>query len=154
MRLAALRTAGRVHQPKERTTAPERISAVRQAAQQRRERLLSSERVPSRGGAAKARPPFAARAAEGEPASMDRYSRSAYCLVPWRSAIRRRSSSRGYGLGVTRRQSRSLSGANRARNPEQPRSVKKRSAAASVGVRHADSEQGDRPICQIKEPSL
>jgi hypothetical protein len=35
-------------------------------------------------------------------------------------------------LGVTRCRSRSLSGANRARNPERPRSLKKRSAAARL----------------------
>ncbi|MBV8135861.1 MAG: hypothetical protein JO121_09570 [Deltaproteobacteria bacterium] len=37
-------------------------SAVRQAAQQRRERLLSGERLSSRGGSADARKPFATRA--------------------------------------------------------------------------------------------
>ena len=38
------------------------------------------------------------------------------------------------------------SGPNRARNPERPRSVKKGSAAASVGVRRADREEGDRSV--------
>src|SRR5262249_36864267 len=52
------------HQPEERTTAPERISTVRQAAQQRRERLLSGERVSSRGGSAETRAAFATRLRE------------------------------------------------------------------------------------------
>jgi hypothetical protein len=38
------------------------------------------------------------------------------------------------------------SGANRARNPEQPRSIEKGSAGAPVGVRLADCQQGDRSV--------
>jgi len=51
------RLAGFTNQQIE-TTAPERISAVRQAAQQRRQGLLSGDRVSSRGGGAEARTPF------------------------------------------------------------------------------------------------
>jgi hypothetical protein len=39
-------------------------------------------------------------------------------------------------------------------DPEQSGSVKKGSAAASLGVRHADFEQGDRSVHAITEPSL
>jgi len=36
-------------------------------------------------------------------------------------------------------------------NPEQPRSLKKGSAAARLGVRHADCEQGDRSVRAIAD---
>ena len=39
-------------------------------------------------------------------------------------------------------------------NPEQPRSLKKGSAAARLGVRHADRDQGDRSLRSMREPSL
>ena len=39
-------------------------------------------------------------------------------------------------------------------NPEKPRFVKKGSAAAQVGVRHADRKQGDRSLRAIEELSL
>ena len=46
------------------------------------------------------------------------------------------------------------SGTNRAPNREQPRSVKKGSAAAPVGVRRAHCDQGDRCVPAIRVPSL
>jgi hypothetical protein len=73
----------------------------------------------------------------------DGHSCSANHFVPCGFTLRRRSSPRGHGLGVTCGRSRPLSGANRARNPEQPPSGKKGSAAAPVGVRPADCQQGD-----------
>jgi len=72
LRLATFRPVGGLHQPEERTTAPERIPAVRQAARQRGERLLSGERVSSRGGGSEARTPIAPPAAKSNSASMDR----------------------------------------------------------------------------------
>ena len=75
---------------------------------------------------------------------------SANHFVPRRFTLHSRSSPRGYGLGVTCCCSRSLSGAHRARNPERPRSVKKGSAIASVGLRYADREQGDRSLRSLK----
>jgi hypothetical protein len=47
----------------------------------------------------------------------------------------------------------SFSQADRELDPEERRSVKKGSAAASVGVRHTDGKQGHRSFRAIKEPS-
>src|SRR5262249_8095136 len=55
----------------------------------------------------------------------------------------------GSQRGRAHRCSRSLSGGNRVRNSEQPRSVKKGSAAASDGVPHSDREQ-----CAVKRRSF
>jgi hypothetical protein len=60
LRLAAFwATSGFTNQKKERQLT-ERTPAVRQAAQQRRVRLLRGERVSSRGGSAETRAAFAA----------------------------------------------------------------------------------------------
>jgi hypothetical protein len=151
LRLAAFWATSGLYEPEERTTAPERISTVRQAAQLRGPRLLSGRRVSSRGGGAQARTPSAQQAATIGAASADRYLCSDNHFVPRGFTLRWRSSPRGHGLGATCCRSRSLPGANRARNPEQPRFVKKGSAAASVDVRHADREQGDRSVRAITE---
>ena len=141
------RLAGFTNQKKERRL-DKRTPAIRETAMLRKPSLLTRRRVSSRGRGAKARPPFTARASKGNPASMDRCRRSASYFVPRRSTLRRRSSPRGHGVGGTCCRSRSLSRANRARNPEQPRSVQKGSAAALVGVRRANCKQRDRSPAQ------
>ena len=64
------RLAGFINQKKERRLQ-KRISLVRQAAQQRRVRLLNSERVSSTAGGSEARTPFAPRFARVGVASGD-----------------------------------------------------------------------------------